>query len=173
MPYKKEIASGDSLIWLENSTALKDFKGVIRHKEEGEGFTPPPMIEPLRREWWPRRVIAVDGSNIVARGNNGFPGTELGLLLISVVAIKLEMLQDIESGAIPRPSIFHDMEKVGTVDAALPGIGIVHRDADDGDPVDFFREIVFETLSNKLTENHETLLGTLHAISQDCRKSAP
>ena len=33
MPYENERASGDSLIWLENSQALKEFEGAILVKE--------------------------------------------------------------------------------------------------------------------------------------------
>jgi len=165
MPYKKEIASGDSLIWLENSEALREFKGVIRNKEELLS-TPPPVIAVPRKNWWPRRVIAVDGSHITTRVNNGFPGAEAGLVMISVVAINLELLQKVDPGSIPSPSIFHDMEKAHIVDAPLPGIGIVRRDVDNDDPVNFFRETIWETLSHTLADNHETLLETLRAVSQ-------
>ena len=34
----------------------------------------PPIIDVARSDWYPRRVIAIDGSNIVHRVNNGFPG---------------------------------------------------------------------------------------------------
>ncbi|MDD9851227.1 MAG: DNA double-strand break repair nuclease NurA [Gammaproteobacteria bacterium] len=165
MPYKKETASGDSLIWLENSSSLKDFQGEIRHKDKA--YFVPPEIKVRRENWWPRRVIAVDGSNIVTRVNNGFPGAEAGLLMISVVAIKLDLLQKIEPGSIPSPSIFHDMENALTVDAPLPGIGIVRKKVDDDEPVNFFRETVLEILSSTLADDHESLLGTLRAISQD------
>ena len=58
--------------------------------------------------------------------------------MVSVVAIKLDQLRDIPADQIPRPSVFHNMESAATVEAALPGIGVVRRDKDEDEPVDFF-----------------------------------
>jgi len=163
MAYEKEIASGESLIWLENSKALKEFKGVIQRREE-KPPVPPSTLDVPRSNWWPRLVFAIDGSNIVHRVNNGFPGAEAGLMMISVVAIKLDKLRDLPPGQIPRPSIFHNMENAATVEAALPGIGVVRRNLESDEPVDFFRQSVFDMISGSIAGNHETLLDTLHDI---------
>ena len=164
MPYEKEVASGDSLIWLENSRALREFKGIIRQREGQAKLLPPPMLSPPRRGWWPRRVIAVDGSNIVQRVNNGFPGAEAGLLMISVVSVKLDALRDIAPGTIPAPSVFRNMESACTLEAALPGIGVVQQDIRDDTPKDFFRRSAYSTLSGTIAGNHESLLETLRGI---------
>ncbi len=66
MPYENERASGDSLIWLENSQALKEFEGAILVKEGGASVNPP-TLQVHRRNWYPRRVIAIDGSNLITR----------------------------------------------------------------------------------------------------------
>jgi len=164
MAYEKEIASGESLIWLENSKALKEFKGVIQRREE-KPPVPPSTLDVPRNNWWPRLVFAIDGSNIVQRVNNGFPGAEAGLMMISVVAIKLELLRGLSPDQIPRPSIFHNMENAATVEAALPGIGVVRRNLEGDEPVDFFRQSVFDTISGSIAGNHETLLDTLCDIT--------
>ena len=164
MAYEGEIASGESLIWLENSKALREFNGVIRRRDESPP-TPPPTLDVLRNDWWPKRVFSIDGSNIVHRVNNGFPGAEAGLLMISVVGVKLDKLRDIPVGQIPRPSVFHSMESVATAEAALPGIGVVRRDVEKDEPVDFFRESVFDTISDSIAGNRETLLETLREIT--------
>ena len=173
MPYEGEVASGESLIWLENSEALREFKGIIRQRDDGEQISPPPILSPppSRRDWWPRRVIAVDGSHLVQRVNNGFPGAEAGLLMISVVLIKLGMLRDIAPGTIPGPSVFRNMENACTVEAALPGMGVVEQGVRDDTPKDFFRRKVFETLSfGKIDKNHESLLETLRAVKGEPKK---
>ena len=162
MPYDGEYATGESLIWLHNSQALRDFKGTIRHSEESRAL--PESAQVNRRQWWPRHVIAVDGSHIITPVKESFPGAEAGLLMISVVAIKLDMLRDLPPGRIPRHSIFQDMENACTVEAALPGIGVVRKDVENDEPVDFFRTSVFETLSSVVAQNHETLLETLREI---------
>ena len=79
MAYKGEIAGGKSLIWLENSKALREFNGRIRRRDEEPPELPKELDVP-RNDWWPRRVFAIDGSNIVHRVNNGFPGAEAGAI---------------------------------------------------------------------------------------------
>lgn len=144
MPYSNEIASGDSLIWLANSQTLKEFKGTILVKE-GNAPVEPPILNVSRSTWWPRRVIAIDGSNIIHRVNNGFPGAEAGLLMTSVVAIKLNQLEDLVVSTIPRPSFFRDIESAHTLEAAMPGIGVVRKDVNDDTPIDFFRQKTLST----------------------------
>ena len=166
MPYEREFASGDSLIWLQNSQALKDFEGTILVKE-GDIPIEPPILTAPRRNWYPRRVIAIDASHIMHRVNNGFPGAEAGLLMTSVVAIKLDQLSGLDTNAIPYPSFFRDMENVQTLEVAMPGIGVVRKDVDNDAPINFFRQKTYDTLSNTIAENHETLLETLRAICTD------
>ena len=168
MSYQRETASGDSLIWLENSQALKEFEGTILVKE-GDAPVEPPMLQVLRRNWYPRRVIAIDGSNLMHRVNNGFPGAEAGLLMTSVVAIKLNQLKDLNTNAIPSPSFFRDIEKAHTLEAAMPGIGVVRKDIDNDTPINFFRQKTYDTLSNAIADGHETLLETMRAICGNLR----
>lgn len=163
MPYEGEISSGDSLIWLENSQALKEFEGTILVKEGGTPIEPP-LLQVRRQDWYPRRVIAIDGSNLIHRVNNGFPGAEAGLLMASVVAIKLDQLINLDTNSIPRPSFFRDIERVHTLEAAMPGIGVVRKDVDDDTPINFFRQKTYDTLSNAIADDHETLLETLRDI---------
>ena len=166
MPYENESSSGDSLIWLENSEALKEFEGTILVKE-GDAPVEPPMLQVPRYGWYPRRVIAIDGSNLIHRVNNGFPGAEAGLLMTSVVAIKLDQLIDLDTDAIPRPSFFRDIENAHTLEVAMPGIGVVRKDVANDTPIDFFRQKTYDTLSNAIADNHETLLETMRIICGD------
>ena len=166
MPYENERSSGDSLIWLENSQALKEFEGTILVKE-GDVPVEPPTLQVTRHNWYPRRVIAIDGSNLIHRVNNGFPGAEAGLLMASVVAIKLDQLSNLDANTIPRPSFFRDIEKAHTLEAAMPGIGVVRKDVDNDTPINFFRQKTYEMLSNAIADDHETLLETMRAICGD------
>ena len=166
MPYENERASGDSLIWLENSQALKEFEGTILVKAEDTPVEPP-ILQVPRRNWYPRRVIAIDGSELMHRVNNGFPGAEAGLLMTSVVAIKLDQLSDLNANTIPRPSFFRDIEKVHTLEAAMPGIGVVRKGVVDDTPINFFRHKTYDTLASAITDNHETLLETMRAICEN------
>lgn len=166
MPYENERTSGDSLIWLQNSQALKEFEGTILMKE-GDKPVEPPIFRARRRNWYPRRVIAIDGSHLMHRVNNGFPGAEAGLLMTSVVAIKLEQLSRLDANAIPRPSFFREIEKVHTLEAAMPGIGVVRKDVSHDTPINFFRQKTYDTLSNAIADHHETLLETMRSVCVD------
>ena len=158
------------MIWLENSQALKEFEGVIYVKENSAPVIPP-IISVSRQDWFPRRVIAIDGSHLIHRVNNGFPGAEAGLLMASVVAIRLDRLKRIDPKAIPRPSFFRDLENVQTVEAAMPGLGVVREGIENDTPLDFFRQKTYDTLSSAIANNHETLLETLRAILGEFKSS--
>ena len=73
------------------------------------------------------------------RVNNGFPGAEAGLLMASVIAIKLDQLSGIDASIIPVPSFFRDIENVYTLEEAMPGIGVVRKDVKDDTPIEFFQ----------------------------------
>ncbi len=167
MPYENERASGDSLIWLENSQALKEFEGTILVKAEDTPVEPP-ILQVPRRNWYPRRVIAIDGSNLMHRVKNGFPGAAAGLLMTSVVAIKLDQLKSLDANTIPRPSFFRDIEKAHTLEAAMPGIGVFRKGVVDDTPINYFRHETYDTLANAaIADNHETLLETMRAICKN------
>lgn len=84
-----------------------------------------------------------------------------------MVAIKLDQLRGLNTNAIPRPSFFHDIEKAHTLEAAMPGIGVVRKDVDNDTPINFFRQKTYDTLSNAIADNHETLLETMRGICGD------
>lgn len=166
MPYGGEYASGESLIWLENSKAYQEFEGTVLTQPRGE--LDPNILEVDRREWTPSRVIAIDGSNISHRVRNGFPGAEASLILVSAVRIDLSQLTSVPKGKIPSPKVFRDMEQAETVQAVLPGANIVRKSVYYDSPRRYFRSQVYETLARgAISSEHETLLGTLQAMTPD------
>lgn len=162
MPFPKEHSTGEALIRLENSTALREFNGIISSR--GLARDPLLPISVPRRDWLPRRVIAIDGSNLVQKVKNGFPGAEAGLVQISVVSIDMRKLAAVRPNEIPRPSVFHSMERATTLDAVLPGANVRRKDRDDDSPRRFFRATVFDALNVAISRGHETLLETYRAI---------
>jgi hypothetical protein len=87
MPFDKEIATGESLIALQKSAALREFEGVIAVRENEVPSDPPPIVKVERTDWIPSRVVAIDGSSITHKVRNGFPGAEASLVMLSVVFI--------------------------------------------------------------------------------------
>lgn len=163
MPFDGEIATGESLLHLERSKAVESFEGVIRVRK---GVAPDPVniVDIDRDEWLPRRVVAIDGSSVTTRVQNGFPGAEASLITLSVVFIDLTELDKIDPDSIPSPRVFNNMDTASSLDAVLPGSNIV-RDGNPNDtPKRFFRSTVFNALNGTLDAKHESLLGTLQSI---------
>ncbi len=167
MPFEGEFATGESLITLERSEALREFKGRVRERPTGSG--PNPLILDVpRNDWMPNRVIAVDGSTISVPIDNGFPLAEVSLLKVALVSIDLSLLTE-STDRIPSPRVFYDMEKAHTFDKVLPGANIDRPDVANDTPRKFFRETVQETLEARIGSAHETLLETVRAIVGESR----
>ncbi len=165
MPFDKEIATGESLIALQKSAALREFEGVIAVRENEVPSDPPPIVKVERTDWIPSRVVAIDGSSITHKVRNGFPGAEASLVMLSVVFIDVSKLSKISPHEIPSPRIFNEMDRASTLDAVLPGSNIVRSGDTSDTPVRFFRKTVFETIAGVLDTTHESLLETLRTIT--------
>ena len=164
MPFTNEYASGESLLSLANSQAIKDFQASIRSIPPGRH--PLPTVTPVHRtSWAPTRVIAIDGSSITEPLRSGFPAADATLLKVSIVSIDLRRLNDsVEKDLIPSPRTFYDMEKTAALDIVLPGANVVRQGIPDDTPRRFFRETVYEAFSYQLDRTHENLLETLMQI---------
>ncbi len=167
MPFENELATGESLIALQKSVALRDFEGTIAVHSSGAERDPPPIVKVPRTDWLPHRVIAIDGSSITHKVRNGFPGAECSLVMLSVVFIDISKLASIATGEIPSPRIFTDMDRAHTLDAVLPGANVVRAGDEQDTPKRYFRATVFDALKGRLDEHHETLLDTMRAIAPD------
>jgi hypothetical protein len=165
MPYDKEFATGESLIALQKSAALRDFEGIISITDHFKRDQPP-IVKLNRSNWLPARVVAIDGSVVTHKVKNGFPGAEASLVMLSVVFIDISKLAKITPNEIPSPRVFNDMDKASTLDAVLPGANVRRSDRQDT-PVKFFRKSVYDALNGALDSGHESLLETLRAISGD------
>ena len=170
MPFEGEFATGESLITLEKSEALREFRGRVRQRPKGSGPNPN-VLKVTRNDWMPNRVIAVDGSTINVPLDNGFPLAEVSLLKVALVSIDLSLLAD-SSERIPSPRIFYDMEKAHTFDKVLPGANIDRADVENDTPRKFFRETVQEVLEARIGSAHESLAETVRAIVGESRIGA-
>lgn len=164
MPFEGEFATGESLLSLQQSEALREFKGRVRPRPPGPPVAPTILKVP-RTVWTPKRVVAIDGSMVSAPLDNGFPMAELTLMKVAVVGIDLSMLAAAhQADEIPRPRVFYDMESADTFDHILPGANIVRHDVEDDTPKRYFRQTVFDAFGGHLDSKHETLLETVRAV---------
>lgn len=165
MPYEGEFATGESLVALQRSEALRDFDGVIAVRDDDTPRDPPPIVEVLRNEWLPKKIVAIDGSIVTEKVQNGFPGAEASIVMLAVVFIDIAKLSSIQPDEIPSPKIFNEMDRAHALNEILPGSNIVRKGDDRDSPKRFFRAKVFDALSGKLDPAHETLIETARAIS--------
>ena len=177
MPYQNEFARGDSLWRLIESPSVQEFKGVIRQSENQESHALPAQLNPPRGSNNIRRVIAIDGSSVTHRVQNGYPGAEAALLHWAAIVLKLQAIRNISRNYIPSPNEMRDMEQCDTLSAVLPGRNVVRRDEPKDSSKRFFRATVSQELETaRLDPEHETLLETLRAITlgrQEAKISCP
>ena len=117
MPYQNEFARGDSLWRLIESPSVQEFKGVIRQSENQETHALPAQLNPPRGLNNIRRVIAIDGSSVTHRVQNGYPGAEAALLHWAAIVLKLQAIRNIPRNYIPSPNEMREMEQCDTLSA--------------------------------------------------------
>ena len=166
MPYRNEFAKGESLWRLAESHSVKEFQGAIRYREERVSHEPPGNLDPPRGIGRIKRVIAIDGSTVPHRVENGYPGAEAALLNLAAIVIKLEAIRDIRRDYIPSPREMRDMEQCETLSAVFPGRNVVRKDKPEDSPKQFFRATLCKELEAKLDPDHESLLETLRNITK-------
>ena len=165
MPYHNEFAKGESLWRLIESPSVKEFKGAIRYSDGRQPHELPTGLEPQRGVGNIKRVVAIDGSTVTHKVQNGYPGAEAALLNLAAIVIKLQAIQNIPRNYIPSPSEIRDMEQCRTLSAVLPGRNIIRQGEPGDSPKRFFRMTISKELEASLDQGHETLLETLRAIT--------
>jgi hypothetical protein len=165
MPFRNERASGEALLTLEASAAMRDFQAMIR-PAEGPDVKPLPPLAVPRNGWQPKRVIAIDGSTVTTPLRFGLPSADASLLKVSIVLIDLQRLNSVHPGGIPSPALFRDMESVETIDKPLPGSNVLDRTGVNKTPAEFFRESVYRILSHRIDPSGESLGDTLAALME-------
>ncbi len=163
MPFEGEFATGEALRSLEQSPAFLDFKGRIRPSEVHAPLTPA-ALQVERTTFRPRRVIAIDGSQLSVSVRNGFPMAELTLMKVAVIGIDLEQLFGLLPDEIPSPRVFYDMEDAFPFDHLLPGANVDRPGVAGDTPRRYFRECAFDAFGGRLDSGHETLLETVRGI---------
>ena len=176
MPYGGEYATGHTLAQLVDNPAVRDFDGEIKKSASTTPTPPPASITPPRGSGRVTRLIAIDGSTVTSRVENGHPGAEASLLNIAAVVIELAKLRELSrmgKGAadpIPSPADVRNLENCVTLSAVLPGRNVISKFGSADTPMRYFRQVVHREISGAtLSGGHETLVGTLRAITHDRR----
>jgi hypothetical protein len=164
MGFEGEFASYEPLRRLLDSEKVKSLQNrlKIRHqKDETEDFKGFLTLksELLESNLLPDLVLAIDGSNLAAKAENGFPGAEFGYITIASVLIDLKLINELEKKEFVEPKKFRETEKASTIESVFPGCNVI-IDKEKNAKASLRRAIFEELRSNTIFSDCETLLDT-------------
>lgn len=164
MGFEGEFASYEPLRRLLDSKkvqALQDRFKLREREEDSESFNNSIIKKSDLNEniLQPDLVLAIDGSNLAAKAENGFPGAEFGYITVASVLIDLKQIEELEKKEFINPKEFHETEKVSTIETVFPGCNVILDNEKNAKAS--LRRILFEELkNNNIFSDGETLLDT-------------
>ena len=113
----------------------------------------------------PKYIIAIDGSNLVGKAENGFPGAEFGYITIASVLLKLDLIKQLESNKFIDPRLAKKTEDATSIETVFPGCNVILDNEEDAKSS--VRKAIYEEFGrNKIFKNCETLLDTYEYLFQ-------
>lgn len=164
MGFEGEFASYEPLRRLLDSEKVKSLQNRLKirqhdeKKEEFEGLVVK-KSDLTESTIQPDLVLAIDGSNLAAKAENGFPGAEFGYVTIASVLIDLKLIGELEKREFIEPKKFRETEKASTIESVFPGCNVILGNEKDAKAS--LRRALFEELrSSTIFTDGETLLDT-------------
>ena len=165
MGFEGEFASYEPLRRLLDSEKVKSIQNrlkIRKQEEETDSFIGSIVKKSDLSESpiQPDLVLAIDGSNLAAKAENGFPGAEFGYITIASVLIDLKLIDDLEKKQFIDPKKVRETEKASTIESVFPGCNVILDNEKNASAS--LRKALFEELkSNTIFANGgETLLDT-------------
>jgi len=164
MSFEGEFASYEPLRRLLDSEKVKALQNRLKirqQEEETEDFEGSIVKKSDLTEstLQPDLVLAIDGSNLAAKAENGFPGAEFGYITIASVLIDLKLIGELEKKEFVEPKKFRETEKASTIESVFPGCNII-LDTEKNAKASLRRALYEELRSNTIFTDGETLLDT-------------
>jgi len=168
MSFEGEFASYEPLRRLLDSEKVKALQNrlKIRQKEEETGDFEGSIIqksELTESNLQPDLVLAIDGSNLAAKAENGFPGAEFGYITLASVLIDLKLIGELEKKEFVEPKKFRETEKASTIESVFPGCNVI-LDTERSAKTSLRRALFEELRSNTIFSDSETLLSTFEHL---------
>ena len=164
MAFEGEFASYEPLRRLQSSEKVQALESRFKIRQREEETTDfensitkkSELSESLIQ---PDLVLAIDGSNLTAKAENGFPGAEFGYITIASVLIDLKKISELEKIEFVEPKQFRETEKASTIESVFPGCNVILDN--EKNAKSSLRRALFEELkSNTFFSECETLLDT-------------
>lgn len=164
MGFEGEFASYEPLRRLLDSEKVKALQNRLKIRErteETEEFDD----DIVKKEDVPESnirpdlVLAIDGSNLPAKAENGFPGAEFGYITVASVLIDLKKIDELEKNDFIDPREFRKTEKASTIESVFPGCNVI-IDSEKNAKASMRKALFDELSSNRVFSDCETLLET-------------
>lgn len=164
MSFEGEFASYEPLRRLLDSEKVKALQNrlKIRQQEEETEDIEGTIVKKsdlTESTLQPDLVLAIDGSNLAAKAENGFPGAEFGYITIASVLIDLKLIGELEKKEFVEPKKFRETEKASTIESVFPGCNVI-LDTEKNAKASLRRALFEELRNNRFFEKGETLLET-------------
>lgn len=164
MSFEGEFASYEPLRRLLDSEKVKALQNrlKIRQKEEEtENFegSITKKSDLSESTLQPDLVLAIDGSNLTAKAENGFLGAEFGYITVASVLIDLAKIGELEKQEFVEPKKFRETEKASTIESVFPGCNVI-LDTEKNAKASLRRALFEELRNNVVFSDGETLLET-------------
>ncbi|MEM0940952.1 MAG: DNA double-strand break repair nuclease NurA [Bacteroidota bacterium] len=164
MGFEGEFASYEPLRRLldsEKVKSLQDRLKIRQQEDESENFEGSLVqkSELSESQIQPDLVLAIDGSNLAAKAENGFPGAEFGYITIASVLIDLKLIGELEKKEFLEPKKFRETEKASTIESVFPGCNVI-LDSEINAKSSLRRALFEELQTNTIFSDGETLLDT-------------
>lgn len=164
MGFEGEFASYEPLRRLLDSEKVKALQSrlkIRKQENESEDFegSITKKSDLIESNLQPDLVLAIDGSNLAAKAENGFPGAEFGYITVASVLIDLKLIKELEKNSFIEPKKFRETEKASTIESVFPGCNII-LDTEKNANASLRRALFEELMSNSIFSNGETLLDT-------------
>ncbi|HEY0055774.1 MAG TPA: DNA double-strand break repair nuclease NurA [Pedobacter sp.] len=167
MSFEGEFASYEPLRRMLDSAKVKALQERLKirptddEKEIDELIIHKDDLEPSQLQ--PDLVLAIDGSSLTAKAENGFPGAEFGYVTVASVLIDLKLVKELERNEFISPKKFRDTEKASTIESVFPGCNVI-LDSEKDAKASYRRALFEELRSNIIFSEGETLLDTFEHL---------
>ncbi|MEO5777943.1 MAG: DNA double-strand break repair nuclease NurA [Flavobacterium sp.] len=175
MSFEGEFASYEPLRRLLDSEKVKSLQNrfkIRKQEEDSEDFDNLIIQKSDLTEsnLQPDLILAIDGSNLAAKAENGFPGAEFGYVTIASVLIDLKLIGELQKKEFIEPKKFRETEKASTIESVFSGCNVILDN--EKNAKSSLRRALFEELkSNIIFTDGESLLDTYEHLFRSKREN--
>jgi len=177
MSFEGEFASYEPLRRILDSLKVQELQRRLRigpriEQENNLHDLLTPKSELNQTQLQPDLILAIDGSHLEAKAENGYPGAEFGYVTIAPVLIDLKLVKAASKEEFISPKKFRETEKASTIESVFPGCNII-LDTETDAKSSLRRTLYEELKSISIFSDGESLLETYEHLFRIRRERFP